>query len=78
MKKRAYIGGNREPAAERLSASQWQMLFDIRDHGDPMYSRYDRAAGTLAALRRLGLVDRLRNRLTPAGLRFSRVEWRAA
>lgn len=74
-KQHAYIDGVRDRVAERLTPSQWRMLFDIRDHGDPMYSRSDRAAGTLGSLRRLGLIDRA-EKLTPAGIRTCRVEWR--
>ncbi len=77
MKLRAYIDGQRDPAAEKLSAAQWQMLFDIRDHGDPMFSRSDRAAGTLGSLLRLGLINR-KETLTVAGLRLCSVEWRDA
>jgi len=73
--KTAYIDGRRDPAAQRLSPSQWRMLFDIRDHGDPMYSRYARAAGSLASLQKSGLVTRTES-LTPLGERFCRVEWR--
>ena len=77
MKPHAYIDGVRERTAERLAPSQWRMLFDVRDHGDPMYSRSDRAAGTLRSLQHLGLL-RGETKLTPAGLRLCRVEWREA
>jgi len=78
MKPHAYIDGVRDRSAEKLSAAQWQMLFDIRDHGNPMHSRYDRASGTLRSLVTLGLVRRRDEKLTPTGERICRVEWRAA
>ena len=76
-KQHAYIDGARSKAAERLSPAQWRILFDLRDHGDPFYSRADRAAGSLRALQRLGLIIR-EEKLTPLGLAFCTVEWRAA
>lgn len=73
----AYIDGVRERSAERFSPAQWRILFDLRDHGDPFYSRFDRAAGSLRSLQKQGLV-RGEKKLTPAGERICRVEWRAA
>jgi len=76
-KQHAYIEGVRSRAAERLSPAQWRILFDLRDHGDPFYSRSDRAAGSLRSLQKLGLIIR-EERLTPLGLAFCAVEWRDA
>lgn len=75
MKPQAYIDGVRHKMAERLSPAMWRILFDIRDHGDPFYSRADRAAGSLRSLQQKGLV-RGENILTDRGRDFCRVEWR--
>lgn len=73
---RAYVGGQYHAKAQALTEAQWRMLFDIRDHGDPMFSRYDRAAGTLRSLQRLGFVRG--EKLTAEGERVCAVEWRHA
>jgi hypothetical protein len=75
VKQRAYINGQRNRIAERLSSAQWRILFDLRDHGDPFYSRADRAAGSLRALQKIGLVQG-EEKLTPLGVEFCAVEWR--
>lgn len=77
MSQHAYIDGTRFKEAERLSPAMWRILFDIRDHGEPFFSRSDRAAGSLRSLQKQGLVLG-ENQLTARGLYFCRVEWRTA
>jgi hypothetical protein len=77
----AFVDGKRRRDLEKLSPAMWQMLFDIRDHGDPRHSLPDPrthggAGGTLQALRRRDLAWGAT--ITSAGLDACRVEWREA
>lgn len=71
----AYVDGERDRAAERLSPAMWGIIHDLAQHGDPFHSRSDRAAGSLRSLQRLGFVKGEKV-LTPAGRRLTRVVWK--
>lgn len=75
----AYINGGRRRDLEKLSPAMWQILFDVRDHGNLGYSLSGRAAhggaaGSHMALKKRGLMRG--EELTDAGREACSVEWR--
>lgn len=90
MKMHAYIGGERRRELEKLTPRMWQMLFDIRNHGDDAYRAHDRKAQSRArrtrtSLQQRGLIVIARSSLygykwllTEAGLVAVNVEWHKA
>jgi hypothetical protein len=55
MKLHAYINGQRNRAAEKLTPAMWLMLHDTHDHGAPCYSLSGRSAYGGAERTRLSL-----------------------